>query len=72
MVCGVHIDPRGDDHQKLDKGCKKQKFVEEQEVWLDRTRPRFLPKELRFFDSSPLKVLQALLGGVVEVDHLIK
>ena len=43
-----------------------------QEVWLDYSRPRFLPKELQSCKSIPLRVIRSLPGGVLELYHSMK
>ena len=72
MVCGIHAIPSYGKTQKLDSGCKKRTFVLGQEVWLDYSRPRFLPEELRSCESIPLRVIRSLLGGVLELYHPMK
>ena len=72
IVCGVHVISSDGATQKLDSGCKKRTFVLGQEVWLDYSRPRFLPKELRSCESIPLRVIRSLPGGVLELYHSMK
>ena len=72
IVCGVHVISSDGATQKLDSGCKKRTFVLGQEVWLDYSRPRFLPKELRSCESISLRVIRSLPGGVLELYHSMK
>ena len=64
--------PDENPHKKLDNGYKKRAFMMVQEVWLDHSCPCFPPKELRSYDSKPLKVIRSLPGGIVELYHLTK
>ena len=43
-----------------------------QEVWLDHSRPRFLPKELQSCESISLRVIRSLPGGALELYHSVK
>ena len=72
IVCGFHDKPPDGKAQKLDSGCKKRAFVIGQEVWLDYSRPRFLPKELRSCESISLRVIRSLPGVVLELYHSMK
>ncbi len=72
IVCGVHAIPSDGATQKLDSERKKRTFVIGQEVWLDYSRPHFLPKELRSCESIPLRVIRSLPAGVLELYHSMK
>ena len=72
IVCGVHIILSDGATQKLDSGCKKRTFVLGQEVWLDYSRPCFLPNELQSCESIPLRVIRSLPSGVLELFHFMK
>ena len=69
IVYGVHDKPPDGKVQNFDSRCKKRAFVIGQEVRLDHSHPRFLPKELHSCESITLRVIRSLLGGVLEFYH---